>query len=288
MVDKKALKALKAAPKFMGDDKSLSPEQKALNRFSVAGKNAVITGGAGGLGLDSAYALLEHGVDGILLLDLNLKQLEETQRTIQELYPDRTIEIKQLDVTSYKQVQESVEHASKVLKSIDIVLPFAGISGGEGDRQEPHRVDSWQQIMDINTTGVFYVTKCFGDYMVKQGRGGSIIMTASLAGHSFCVPCPVAYGASKSAVLSMRTNFAKIYGHAGIRVNSISPGFFKSPMTEELSGGILEKDFQRKSSVGRFGERGEVSGIVILLASGAGSFISGADLVIDGGYSAKL
>ncbi|KAA8916367.1 hypothetical protein TRICI_001476 [Trichomonascus ciferrii] len=285
MVDRKVLMA---APNFLGEDKSLTPDQKALKRFSVAGKNVVITGGAGGLGLDSAYALLEHGAEGVLLLDLNVKQLEETRRTVRELYPDRTIEVKQVDVTNYKQVLKSVEYASKVLKSIDIVLPFAGVSGGEGDGDAPDRVETWQQIMDINTTGVFYVTKSFGDYMVKQGKGGSIIMTASLAGHSFCVPCPIAYGASKSAVLSMRTNFAKLYGRAGIRVNSISPGFFKSPMTEELSGGILEKDFQRKSTTGRFGQRGEISGIVVLLASGAGSFISGADLVIDGGYSAKL
>lgn len=281
MVDKKALNS---APPFLGEDKSLTPEQKALSRFSVAGKNAVITGGAGGLGLESAYALLEHGADGVLLLDLKLEVLEQTQKALKELYPDRTIEVKTLDVTDPDQVQECVSHASQVLNSIDIVLPFAGIA----DETSKEDVKSWKLMLDINATGTFYVAKYFGEYMIKQGKGGSIIMTASLAGHSHSLPAPIGYGASKAAVLSARTNFAKLYGRHGIRVNSLSPGFFRSPMTEELKGGLLEKDFFKRSTVGRFGERGELSGIVVLLASRAGSFINGADLVIDGGYSSKL
>lgn len=272
-------------PAFLGEDPSIPAEEKAKKRFSVKGKHAVITGGAGGLGVDSAFAMFEHELEGVLLIDQNDEGLNKAKDRLQKVYPNKKIVTRAVDVTSPEEVFAAAEFASQTLGSIDIVLSFAGV-GGKTVKDE---IESMSKIVDINLKGTYLVTRAFGNKMVKQGKGGAIVMAASLAGHEVCVPAsPNAYGASKAAVLSMRMNFASEFGRYGIRVNSVSPSYMESPMISELKGTEFNKKWNQKSPFGRFGARGEICGPVLLLVSDAGSFINGSDIGIDGGMSPRL
>lgn len=255
-----------------------------MERFTVKGKNAVATGAAGGLASEAVEALLDYGLDGVVLFDFNSEGLEAASKKFKEKFPDRNIHYQQLDVTDLKQVEESLKFATKVLKSIDIVLPFAGILPMAEDE-----VESWERIMKVNASGAFYFARVYGDYMADQETGGSIIFVASQAGRAPSHPLPIGYAASKAAVLALRMNMAKVYAPFGIRVNSISPGIFNSPMTKEFGGSPIETGWSESTPLGRFGETAEMSQTVLLLASEAsGSYITGADMSIDGGFGMKI
>ncbi|KAA8909042.1 hypothetical protein TRICI_004662 [Trichomonascus ciferrii] len=255
----------------MGDD-----------RYSVKGKNAVLSGAAGGIGVEVIEALLKHGLDGIVLLDFDGKKLEAVRDQFRKQFPDRTVESKVVDVTKVKEIQESLDFAVQKLPSIDIILPFAGILPTE------ESIENWDKIMAVNASGAYYMAKVYGDYMVDQEKGGSIVFVASIAGHTPSYPLPAAYGASKAAILSLRGNMSRMYGPHDIRVNSISPGFWETSMTDFTRETPLEDVFNERNPLHRYGQKGELSGAVMLLASDAGSYINASDIMIDGGFVAKL
>lgn len=263
------------------DDTSTSADQKALARFSLKGKNAVITGGASGLGLESAFAFLEHGAEGVLLLDVSEQNLNEARSQLEKVYKDRNILIKTTDVTKPESVQESVDYAAKNLSSIDIVLPFAGIATQTSDKVD--WIEAWKRTIDVNLNGVYYTAVMYGDKMAQLGNGGSIILVASIYGHYGSARVPAAYCASKGAMLNLKTVLADKYIRDKIRVNSISPAFIETRITQNLPD-EFRKEVVGSSIMPRFGFPTEITGAVILLASQAGSFMTGTDVPVDGGY----
>ncbi|CAN6645914.1 probable NADP-dependent mannitol dehydrogenase [Trichomonascus vanleenenianus] len=278
-------------PAWNGDDASIPADQKAKVRFSLAGKNAVITGGASGLGLQIAYGYLEHDIDGLVLLDVNEQNLKNAQKQLKRVHPHKVVEIFACDVSDHDQVKKSVEFSAKVLKTIDILVAFAGIGGiGDGDVTS---IESWKKIMEVNASGVFYTCKYYGEFMIQQKRGGSMILASSVLGHgklgSGNAPIPFGYSSAKAAVLSLKASFATTYGPHGIRVNTVSPGFMDTPIVAGLKEvGMTNKNLIGKFPAGRYGQPGEIVGALVLLASNAGSYISGANLFIDGGMTARL
>jgi sorbose reductase len=144
--------------------------------------------------------------------------------------------------------------------------------------------DQWRRTLDINTTGSFLCAQAAAIHMRKQNTGGSIVFTASISGHRVNFPQPqVAYNVSKAAVIAMKDSLAAEWATYGIRVNSISPGYMDTVLNEGKGLEEARGVWASRNPMGRMGQVGELDGVVVLLCSRAGSYVNGADFVVDGG-----
>ncbi|KAL1991532.1 hypothetical protein VTN49DRAFT_4840 [Thermomyces lanuginosus] len=260
---------------------SLPPSAAAAARFRVKG-NAIVTGGAGSLGLTACHALLEHGLSGLMIWDMNPSQSAEQIAALKARFPSASIEALQVDVTDEAAVDAAVEKTVQILGSIDHLLCFAGIVGCV------HALDiavsHWRKILDVNLTGPFICAQAVAKRMVKQGKGGSIIFIASISAHRVNFPQPqVAYNVSKSALLMLKSSLAAEWARYGIRVNTISPGYMDTILNEGDGLAEARRIWTERNPTGRMGAPSELTGAVILLSSQAGTYMNGADLVVDGG-----
>jgi NAD(P)-dependent dehydrogenase (short-subunit alcohol dehydrogenase family) len=260
----------------------------ARQRFSVTG-NAVVTGGAGTLGLRSCDALLEHGLKGLMILDVNPAESETEIQAMREKFPYATIATMSVDVTDEGRVAEAMKEAVRVLGSIDHLLCFVGVVGCVDALEMP--VSQWRRILDINTTGSFICAQAAARQMVEQGKntegpggGGSITFIASISAHRVNYPQPqAAYNVSKAALLMLKSCLAAEWARYGIRTNTLSPGYMDTILNE--GDGLTEhrRLWAERNPFGRMGTPGELTGAVVLLTSEAGGYINGADIVVDGG-----
>lgn len=237
-------------------------------------KLASITGGAGTLGFTAGKALLEHGLNGLMIFDVNLAQAQEKIDELQAEFPAAKISSIKVDITNDVAVSVAVSKTVDVLGSVEYLLCFAGVVACT------HAIDmtatEWRQTLDINTTGSFFCAQATARQMIKQGTGGSIVFTASISGHRVNFPQPqVAYNVSKAALLTMKNSLAAEWSRYGIRVNSISPGYMDTILNE--GDGIAEGRaiWASRNPMGRMGAPNELTGAVLLLSSGAGSYING-------------
>ncbi|TFK38079.1 hypothetical protein BDQ12DRAFT_683937 [Crucibulum laeve] len=264
-------------------DTILSPKGRALNRFAVHG-NAIVTGGAGGLGLEVARGLLEHGASCICLFDV-LPSFASAQSAIAALgleFPSCTIISEVVDVTDEEAVEKAVKRTVETLGSIDILLCFAGIVGCA--HAEEMKAEEWRKVMDVNVNGTWFCAQAVGKQMIAQGTPGSIVLTASVSGHIVNFPQPqVAYNASKAAVLHLKNSLAAEWARYGIRVNSISPGYMDTILNKGDGLDEAKKIWYSRIPMGRMGDPTELVGVVVLLCSAAGRYMTGTDIVVDGG-----
>ncbi|KAL1859389.1 hypothetical protein Plec18167_006656 [Paecilomyces lecythidis] len=257
------------------------PAIGAQQRFSVQG-NAVITGGAGTLGLYAADALLEHGLNGLMIWDMNPANSQKEIENLKSKFPNATIAALQVDVTDEAVVESAVNETTRLLGSVDILLCFAGVVGCVETLEMP--ISQWRKVMDINTTGAFICAQAVARRMVSQGTGGSITFIASISAHRVNFPQPqAAYNVSKAALLTLKNCLAAEWARYGIRTNSISPGYMDTILNE--GDGIAEhrKIWASRNPSGRMGSPTELTGAVVLLASNAGTYMNGTDIVVDGG-----
>jgi sorbose reductase len=259
----------------------LSLAQPAEARFSVKG-TAVVTGGTGTLGMAASIALLQHGLQGLMIFDVNIDLTQKKIDALRTEFPDAKIEARSVDVTDDIAVQTAVEEAAQVLGSVDILLCFAGVVGCVNALDMP--ASQWRQILEINTTGSFICAQAAARQMVKQGTGGSIIFTASISAHRVNFPQPqAAYNVSKAALLSLKSCLAAEWARYGIRTNTISPGYMDTILNEGEGISEARNIWAERNPMGRMGVPSELTGAVVLLASSAGTYINGADIVVDGG-----
>jgi len=264
---------------------SQSSADRAQKRFSVEG-NVVVTGGAGNLGFSTARALLEHGASGCCLWDLE-DSIRASQAQILKLatdFPERRIFSIAVDVTDNLGIAEAVSTVVKTLGSLNHIFCFAGIVGCY------HAIDQsetgFRKIIDVNTTGAFLCAQAAARQMMVQKKQGSVTIVASVSGHRVNFPQPqAAYNASKAAVIALKSSLAAEWAGCGIRVNSISPGYMDTALNEGEELAEARKIWKRRIPMGRMGAVGELDGVCVLLASRAGSYINGADFIIDGGLS---
>lgn len=259
----------------------LSPSAAAAARFSVKG-NAIVTGGAGTLGLAACHALLEHGLGGLMIWDMNPSQSADQIAALKARFPSASIGTLQVDVTDEAAVDTAVENTVQTLGSVDHLLCFAGIVG------TVHALDMavshWRKIIDVNLTASFICAQAVAKRMVKQGKGGSIIFIASISAHRVNFPQPqVAYNVSKSALLMLKSSLAAEWARYGIRVNTISPGYMDTILNEGDGLAEARRIWAERNPTGRMGAPSELTGAVVLLSSQAGTYMNGADLVVDGG-----
>jgi len=173
-------------------------------------------------------------------------------------------------------------------RRMDVCIASAGISKKPSGCLE-YPAAAFQEVLDVNTTGVLFTAQAAGQQMVRFGNPGSIILVASIAGGvTLKGDLVVAYNTSKSAVLQMARSMACELGPKGIRVNTVSPGFIRTPMTQpylDKIPGTLER-WSDQNPMGRIGRPDELRGVVAWLAGDASSFCTGSDINISGGHQA--
>jgi len=249
------------------------------NIFSLKGRVALVTGGNQGIGKVVSRYLADAGAD-IVIVDLN--DASEVARSIADEFGVRA-EAYVCDVTDKAGIEAVINKASASMGVMDILFNNAGIVFHKAAVElEQHE---WEKIINVNVNGVFYVARAFAARLVACGRGGSIINTASMSGTIVNYPQEQAsYNTSKAAVVHMTKSLAVEWAPKGIRVNCISPGYIATEMLQ-----FIRQDWKDYwTSIipfRRLGKPEELAGAVIYLASDASTYTSGADLVIDGGFT---
>lgn len=262
-------------------DQSAAPSDCARARFAVNG-NAVVTGGTGTLGLAACHALLEHGLSGLAIFDINATQSESQLAPLRKRFPSANIIVVQVDVTDELAVQNAVDTTASKLGNIDHLLCFSGIVGCVNSLDMP--AAQWRRIMDVNTTGAFFCAQAVAQRMVFQGSGGSIIFTASISAHRVNYPQPqAAYNVSKAALITLKNCLATEWARYGIRTNTISPGYMDTILNEGAGIAEARKIWAERNPSGRMGVPYELTGAVVMLSSSSSAYINGCDIVVDGG-----
>lgn len=249
----------------------------------LSGRIAIVTGGGRGLGLQMATALARHGVE-VALFDL-LPEVGDSAGTLAAQTGVRAIGM-HADVTDPASLAAAVERVGQDLGTPSILVNAAGIASW-GDSLDVEAA-AWRKVMDVNLTGTFLSCQAFARAVVAAGGTGTIVNVSSMS--AFVVNIPqhqASYNASKAGVDHLTRSLAVEWIGKGIRVNAVSPGYFRSDMTKQF----LERDpemgryWSSLIPAGRMGEPDDLDGLVAFLASDVSKYIVGESIVIDGGYS---
>ena len=253
-----------------------------LNKlFSLKGKNALVTGSAGGLGKKIALGLAQYDAS-LVLADVTYP--EETAKLVEERGA-RCIAY-QTDISNEEQVQNLMKSANSEYGHIDILVNNAGISQLSYTATEDLPLKEWDDIVRINLTGTFLCCKYIGKSMINKG-GGSIVNIASTAGITG-VPRAPAYCVSKSGVILLTKSLALEWAQHNIRVNAIAPHYLETNLTKGLRDSErIHMSLVKRIPLRRFGKTLEVIGAVLYLSSNASSYTTGAVIPVDGGYLAQ-
>ncbi|KAH7137485.1 hypothetical protein B0J13DRAFT_506109 [Dactylonectria estremocensis] len=251
-------------------------------------KNAIITGAAGGVGLETTILMLQEGAS-VLMTDVNATTLEKALDKVNKIVPTRDGKVQTLVVDVSKEAD--VEKAVKTLDAwggVDVMFNNAGIMHPkDGDAEEcPDNI--WDLTMDINVKGVWYGSKHAVRSLRKHGKTkGSIINTASMVAIVGAATPQLAYTASKGAVLALTRELAIVHAREGFRFNSLCPAPLNTPMLQEFLGDDKAKRFRREVHfpTGRFGEAIEQAHAAVFLATDESSFVNATDFVVDGGLT---
>jgi NAD(P)-dependent dehydrogenase (short-subunit alcohol dehydrogenase family) len=251
-----------------------------LDLFDLRGKRALVTGASSGIGKKVAQAYLEAGAH-VAVAARRPEVLETVAGEIAEAGDGKVVPIC-CDVTQPDQVTRMLDQVTVELGGIDIAVCNAGIITVTGMLDMP--LEEFQSIQNTNVTGVFLTAQAAARAMVRQGQGGVIINTASMSGHIINIPQQVGhYCASKAAVIHLTKAMAVEFAPHQIRVNSVSPGYILTELVEPLVE--YHRQWEPKIPLGRIGRSDELTGLYLYLASAASSYMTGSDIVIDGGYS---
>jgi cyclopentanol dehydrogenase len=248
----------------------------------LAGKVALVSGGARGMGATEAQLFAQEGAK-VVIGDVLEDEGRQTAADINAAGGEALF--MRLDVTSEENWQKVIENAVNQFGKLDILVNNAGISAK--GRIEDTTVEDWNRVMDINAKGVFLGTKAAIPAM-RQAGGGSIINISSQLGLVGVDNSSPQYQASKGAVRLLTKATAIQYAGEGIRVNSVHPGPVATPMTEARRA---DPDYYKltvsRIPLGRYGQPEDVAYGVLYLASDESSFVTGSELVIDGGWTAQ-
>ncbi len=251
--------------------------------YSLTGKTAVVTGGAGGIGYAVSAALAEMGA-AVALVDLRQDVARRHADFIAGKFGVRAMAL-ECDVTDEPSVEAMFASVVREIGPVDLVHSNAGITISGGDNADMP-IENWRRMVDVNLTSMFIVNRVAACLMRERGKGGAIVNTASMSGHIINRNPErhlVAYTSTKAAVVHLTKAMAMDFHKHGIRVNSISPGYMYSGLHNHLPQERLDA-MARDVPMGRFGSMNEIGGVVAFLLSDNASYITGSDLVVDGGY----
>ncbi len=247
---------------------------------TLTGKRAVVTGAGGALGSAIALSFAEAGVASIALVDLDSNAANVTAASIKES-SDASIEVVALDVTDHDATAKSYQGIAETFGGIDISVNNAGVVAPSARIHNTHP-DDLRRVLEVNFTGIFNTMKA-SIVAMRGAGGGSIVNTGSVAGFTnWTHNSP--YGASKAAVIQLSKIAAAEYAKDKIRVNCVSPGTFVTSFHDKMPEGALDGVLARHP-LGRFGVPDEIASAYVYLASDQTDWITGTNLVFDGGMS---
>ncbi len=246
-------------------------------------KVVIVTGGALGIGRETCILLAQQGAK-VAVTDVLDKEGSKLVEDIKKFGGEA--KFWHLDVAKEKEVESVFSEVIKEFGRLDATVNNAGIAGVDKPTHELTEKD-WDAVMNVNVKGVFFCTKHAIAYMKKSG-GGSIVNLSSIYGIVGAGDIPT-YHASKGAVRLMTKNDALIYAKDHIRVNSVHPGFIWTPLVEELGKNIpgFRKNLDSLHPIGHVGEALDIAYGILYLISDESKFVTGSELVIDGGYTCK-
>lgn len=274
---------------------------KINEMFDMKGKVAVITGGTGLLGMEYAKILASAGAN-IVLVDLDKDKCEKNAKILEKEFKNKILGVK-TDISSQKEVKSMVAKVEKEFGKIDVLVNNAAFNcpadskGSNFVSFEDYPLELWKKSIDVNLTGMFICSQEVIRLMIKKKIKGSIINVSSTYGlvgpdqriyHSIKHPKdsskkfvkPVDYSTTKSGVLNFTRYLAAAYGKNGIRVNTLTPGGVLDNQDEDFVEG-----YSNKTVLGKMAEKTDYNGAVLFLASDASKYMTGSNLVVDGGWT---
>jgi NAD(P)-dependent dehydrogenase (short-subunit alcohol dehydrogenase family) len=269
-------------------------EPRVLDQFDVRGRSAFVTGAASGLGLAYAEAMAEAGA-AVTLADLSIEDAEREAERLRGL--GLSARAWRTDVSDVAQVGAAMDAHVREYGGLDIAFANAGIGIGEGfmstagGRAPGGQIDTfdlahWRQTLDVNLSGAMYTIRHAARVMKAANRPGSIIVTSSNAATITVPIVGTSYMAAKAGVSHLVRQVALELAAHRIRVNAIAPGSFVT----NISGGVLRDPavqavWDRSVPLGKMGQPAQIKALALYLASDASSFMTGAELIIDGGVA---
>ncbi len=259
----------------------LFPPGQFSGMFNLSGRVALIVGGGGGIGGAIAHAFADHGAR-IVIADLNVDMARHVAQTCARPTALGALAV-QIDVTNPELVRQVVAAIEHETQKIDILVNSAGIN-----IRRPvvdYTPEEWMRIINVNLSGVFYVTQAVARGMLQRGYGRilSLGSVSSLMGHPHHAP----YAATKGGIAIMTKAMATEWAAGGITVNAIGPAYTETGLTADYISATATRDEILSSiPMGRFGKPEDVAGAAVYLCSDAASFVTGQTLYVDGGRTA--
>jgi 2-deoxy-D-gluconate 3-dehydrogenase len=251
-----------------------------MTMFNLTGKNALVTGGATGLGQAAAIGLAEAGANIIIVTNQN--NGEETQAAIKAL--GRKVIAISADLSNEEALPELINQANTQMGEINILVNNAGII-----RRKPaaeHSAQDWHDVIQVNVNSVFFLSQLVGRGMLERGSG-KIINIASMLTFQGGINVP-SYTASKHALGGITKALASEWGGKGLNVNAIAPGYMATPNTKPLrEDSIRSKQILDRIPTGRWGTPEDLKGPVVFLASEASNYMNGHIMCVDGGWMVR-
>ena len=244
--------------------------------FSIKNKVIIITGGGKGIGHDLAINMTKRGAY-VYAVDIKFQNADHDNKFLFQ---------SKCDIINYKKFEKICDKIFKKYKKIDVLINCAGVSLSEQKQNKIYPMERWLTTMNVNLTAAFNCSQSVIKYMIKNSTGSIINITSIAAEQGF--PRNPAYTASKGGLKMLGKALAKDWGKFGIRINNLGPGFIKTDiMKKRYNDKKPRKPREELTLLGRGGEKDELVGPCIFLASDASRFMTGQDLYIDGGWLAN-
>lgn len=235
-------------------------------------KVAIITGGASGIGKATAEKFVEEGAK-VIIWDLNEQRGNEVAEELGAKFA-------KVNTSNYEDIEKAAKAVNDEFGRIDILINNAGIT--RDSTVKKMTVEQWQQVIDVNLSGVFYCSKIISEYMVANGWG-RIVNASSVVG-LYGNFGQANYVATKAGLIGMTKTFAREFGRKGVTVNAIAPGFISTEMVAAMPEEVLA-GMKAKVPIGRLGDPKEIANAYCFLASDEASYINGHTLSVDGGMT---
>ena len=257
----------------------VASQAHAMTDTEIRGATALITGAANGIGFATAKLMASRGVR----VALNDVDLDAAQEAAASLGPGHLAV--RADVASEGEVAGMVEGIVEAFGSIGILVNNAGIGDGAKLTLE-QTLANWERTLDVHVTGTYLVSKAVAPHMIRQ-HGGAIVNMSSIAG-VVGVPVRTAYSVAKAGIAMMTRVLACEWAAHGIRVNAVAPGYVKTRLVEGLidAGRLDAERIAKRTPMGRLADPEEIARVIAFLASAEASYVTGAVIPVDGGYTA--
>lgn len=255
---------------------------KAADMFNLSGRTALVTGASSGLGVQFARALSDNGA-AIALVARRADRLKALKDEI-EAKGGRAVAI-EADVTDRAAMTRAFDAAEKAFGTVTILVNNAGVAHGGRAVEMP--AEEWRKVLSTNLDAVFFWAQEAARRLLAARKQGAIVNIASVLGLAVSKGA-VAYAAAKAGVVQVTKALAVELAFKGVRVNAIAPGWFVTEMNDDYLSGEAGTALKREIPMGRFGNPGDLDGALLLLASDAGAYITGATIVVDGGQVIQI